>query len=43
VRRAERPTLHQRESPMAPRQNDIGRHRAHDARIAPVFAGKAGI
>ena len=28
---------------MAPRENDVGRHHADDARIVPVFAGKAGI
>src|SRR5271165_963636 len=33
VIRAQRPALHQRKSPMAPWQDDIGRHIADDARL----------
>jgi hypothetical protein len=43
VIRAERPALHQRERTVAPRENDVRRHHADDARIVPVIAGKAGI
>jgi hypothetical protein len=37
------PALHQRERTVAPRENDVRRHHADDARIVPVIAGKAGI
>src|SRR5271166_5309511 len=43
VIRAQRPALHQRKSPMAPWQDDIGRHIADDARIMPIIARESRI
>ena len=35
---AERPALHQRKGAMCPRQDDVRRHLADDARIMPIAA-----
>ena len=39
---AEAPSLHQREGPMNPRQDNVARHLADDARIVPI-AGQSRI
>lgn len=40
---AQRPALHQRESAMAPWQDDTGGHGADDTRIMPTISGQSGI